>query len=445
MISQQPIVIKFGGTSLATAEAIRQCAAIVRANPARRFVVVSAPGKRDGHDQKITDLLLGACDDVRTGGRDAHLGLVRSRFDSIAHTLGLSLDVSARFRGIEEDLRRWGRGELTHRGSIVSWGERLCAEIMAHVLDFPFVDASRVIRFDERGSFDAETTNALVQAVLAKMPCAVIPGFYGTTPNGEIVTFSRGGSDITGAIVAAGVGASLYENATDVSGVLAADPTVVPEAKTIPYLTYVQMRELAMGGARVLHDDAVFPVYLAGIPTRIFNTFAPGECDTFVAQYHERKSPGPLAVAARTGFTIVTVTRPGMHEEVGFAARLLGLFAARDINVVHFPSGNETMAVVVRTEDVDAGGPGIRERLAEEIRESCRAPRIEFRDGTSLLTVVGNALEDPMYAERVLKALRICRAELQLLIYGPNQPSIIVGVDDAYRDGVVRMIYERCL
>ena len=349
-----PIVVKFGGSSLATAGQFEKVAAIIRENPGRRYVVASAPGKRFSGDTKVTDLLY-RCYDAACAGQDFApvLDEIRQRFADIISELQLQVDLAPDFAAIEAHLRT-----SPQRDYMASRGEYLNSRLLAAYLGFSFVDAAQMVLFRADGSFDAEATNTAIGHALVSIDRAVIPGFYGAMPDGTIHTFSRGGSDVTGSIVARAVGAELYENWTDVSGVLAADPRIIEHPHVVDYITYRELRELSYMGASVLHEDAVFPVRRANIPINIRNTNRPQDPGTFIvptlpANAHKRKVTG---IAGHKGFSSVYVEKSMMNGEIGFVAHLLQIFADHGISFEHCPSGIDTVSIIV-----DRGaGPGAR-------------------------------------------------------------------------------------
>ena len=343
-----PIVVKFGGSSLATAGQFEKVAAIIRENPGRRYVVASAPGKRFSGDTKVTDLLY-RCYDAACAGQDFApvLDEIRQRFADIISELQLQVDLAPDFAAIEAHLRT-----SPQRDYMASRGEYLNSKLLAAYLGFAFVDAAQMVLFRADGPFDAEATNTAIGHALVSIDRAVIPGFYGAMPDGTIHTFSRGGSDVTGSIVARAVGAELYENWTDVSGVLAADPRIIEHPHVVDYITYRELRELSYMGASVLHEDAVFPVRRANIPINIRNTNRPQDPGTFIvptlpANAHKRKVTG---IAGHKGFSSVYVEKSMMNGEIGFVAHLLQIFADHGISFEHCPSGIDTVSIIVSTE-----------------------------------------------------------------------------------------------
>ena len=432
----QTIVTKFGGSSLADAAQFRKVADIIHSNPARRFVVASAPGKRTSSDIKVTDLLYTCCDAAQCGsGFESVLSQIRKRFNGIKKDLGLDICLDAEFNEIRAHLRSG-----VQRDYMASRGEYLNSKILAAYLGFSFVDPADMVCFDENGVFDAEKTNERVSAALSACENAVIPGFYGAMPDGTIKTFSRGGSDITGSIVARGVGADLYENWTDVSGLLSTDPRIVENPKGISCLTYRELRELSYMGASVMHEDAIFPVHKAGIPINIRNTNAPEDKGTMiVAELPDDIERGNVTgIAGKKGFTTFYIEKSMMNGEIGFGARLLGIIASHGIAFEHCPSGIDTMSVVVSTE----GLGDKREIILEEIREQLHPDHVAVIDGFALIAVVGHGMVwTPGMAGAVFRALEKAHINVRMIDLGSSGLNIITGVREEHFEDAVRAIY----
>ena len=381
-----PIVVKFGGSSLATAAQFEKVAAIIRENPSRRYVVASAPGKRFDGDTKVTDLLY-RCYDAACAGQEFApvLDEIRQRFADIIGALRLSANLEPDFAAIEAHLR-----QSPQRDYMASRGEYLNSKLLAAYLGFRFVDAAQMVLFRADGSFDPEATNTAIGHALVSVEHAVIPGFYGAMPDGTVHTFSRGGSDVTGSVVARAVGAGLYENWTDVSGVLSADPRIIEHPHVIDYITYRELRELSYMGASVLHEDAVFPVRRANIPINIRNTNRPSDPGTFIvpslpSNAHKRVVTG---IAGHKGFSSVYVEKSMMNGEIGFVAKLLEIFAEHGISFEHCPSGIDTVSILVSTE---ALAPA-REEILQQIQERLQPDHVSVEDGLALIAVVGQGM-----------------------------------------------------
>ena len=433
-------VVKFGGSSLADAEHFRKVAAIVKADPARRYVVPSAPGKRFSDDVKVTDMLYNCYQMIREKKSmpevNEYYKNITERYDSIIRELGLDFDLSGEYEYIKNAmLHRPGRDFVASRG------EYLSGLILAKYLGFPFIDAENVIFFKENGSFDQEKTDRVLSAELAQHRHAVIPGFYGCSANGTVKTFSRGGSDITGSIVARAAGASLYENWTDVSGFLMTDPRIVKDPCTIETITYRELRELSYMGATVLHEDAVFPVRSAGIPINIRNTNRPEDAGTMIVssttQYDtERVITG---IAGKKGFSVINIEKDMMNAEVGFGRKVLEILEVNGVSFEHLPSGIDTMSVVTSTAALE----GKRERILQSICRTVSPDSVTIEDDLALVAVVGRGMiKAKGTAARVFDALASRGINVRMIDQGSSELNIIVGIaDDEYIDAI-RAIYE---
>ena len=430
-------VVKFGGSSLADAEHFRRVAEIVKSDPERRYVVASAPGKRFSSDTKVTDLLY-RCYEMARSHEDitACFAEIAERYNSIIRDLGLQYDISGELEYIKNAI-------LHHSGRdfAASRGEYLNSLILAKFLGFSFIDAESVVMFRENGSFDEAQTNNLLREELAGHPYAVIPGFYGVMPNGTIKTFSRGGSDITGSIVARAAEATLYENWTDVSGCLMADPRIVKNPRPIRVVTYRELRELSYMGATVLHEDAIFPVRYAGIPINIRNTNAPEEPGTMiVAATNDYDADTVITgIAGKKGLSVITIEKDMMNAEIGFGRRVLEVLEEYEISFEHLPSGVDTMSVVVSTASIDP----YRERLLTSINRMVRPDSIVIEDGLALLAVVGRGMvKSKGTAARVCDAISNAGINIRMIDQGSSELNIIVGVEEADLEGATNAIYK---
>ena len=429
--------VKFGGSSLADANQFRKVAAIIGADEARRYIVVSAPGKRHGGDTKVTDLLYACCAAAERGEDfSSLLAQIRTRFEDIRAELGLSLDLDGTFAEIEHQLR-------THpdRDYAASRGEYLSALLMADYLGAPMVDAAGCVLFDDQGRFMDEATYRALSARLKDVPRAVIPGFYGSLPDGSIHTFSRGGSDVTGAIVARATASRLYENWTDVSGLLSCDPHIVDNPEPIRSISYTELRELSYMGASVLHESAIFPVKSAGIPINIRNTNAPDDPGTMIQTtaglrlYEDRPVTG---IAGRKGFSTVLVEMDQMNETVGYARDVLDIFAKHGILMEHMPSGIDTLSVVVFTDQLEP----YRNDIIVEIKRATHADAIYVSDKLSLIAVVGRGMvRQKGVAGRVFRALGEAKINVNMIDQGSSELNIIIGVDTADFEEAMRVLY----
>ena len=434
---QNTIVVKFGGSSLATAAQIEKAAAILKADPARRYAVVSAPGKRTDADGKVTDLLYRCCE-LASAKKDfsAPLLEIEGRFREIAAGLNVKIDLDAEFARIREHLET-----APDRDYVSSRGEYLNGRLIATRLGWDFIDPAEAIRFDADGALDAERTYRVLGDRLAAAERAVIPGFYGVLPDGRVHTFSRGGSDITGSIVARAAQARVYENWTDVSGLLTADPRVVREPRVIDYITYTELRELAYMGASVLHEEAIFPVRQAGIPINIRNTNRPADPGTMIVPEFRGgiRRRTVTGIAGRKGFTGVVVEKSLMNGEIGFGARLLQIFADHGVPFEHCPTGIDAMSVVVGTAEFNAR----KEEILEDIRRTLEPEILSVNDGLALIAVVGQGMAYTRdIAARLFAALARAGVALRLIDMGSGGLNIIVGVDETDYAAAIRALYE---
>jgi len=428
---------KFGGTSVADAGKLRQVKAIVEADPERRYVVPSAPGKRSPDDVKVTDMLY-ACHERGTAGEpaDAVFEPIRERYQEIIRDLGLGLDLSPY---LDEVCQRLSAGAGADYAA--SRGEYLNGLLVADLLGYEFVDPADIVHFDAEGRFDAERTQDSVSRRLAGTTRAVVPGFYGALPDGSIKTFSRGGTDITGAIVARGTGSDVYENWTDVSGLLMADPRIVENPATIEVLTYRELRELAYMGATVLHDEAIFPVRQAGIPVHIRNTDTPDQDGTRIIREMSDTSPSGqiTGIAGRKDFTIIALEKTLMNAEIGFGRRLLTVLESHGISWEHIPSGIDSLGVVIK--DSELGDK--LEMVVAEIEKECEPDSIDSYSGIALIATVGRGMNHiPGLSGCLFGALAGAGVNVRMIDQGSSELNIIVGVEAADFEVAMRAIYD---
>lgn len=418
-------VLKFGGSSLADANQFRKVAAIVTSDPANRFVVASAPGKRFSDDIKVTDLFLECYRLARAKQPiDEPFSQIEERYREIIADLGLKISLETEFATIRLVIKnRAGRDYVASRG------EYLNSMILAEYLGYAFLDAEDSIFFTEEGTVDLVRTDKSLEVLLEEAGRAVIPGFYGSMPNGTVRTFSRGGSDITGSIVARAAKADLYENWTDVSGMLMADPRVVSNPKPIPVITYRELRELSYMGASVMHEDAIFPVREAGIPINIRNTNCPKDPGTMILPSAENE-PAPehivTGIAGKVGFSAVYVEKAMMNGQLGFGRRVLQVFEEHGLSFEHLPSGIDTMTVVVDSdalsEQKDAVVSALKKRVAPD--------NIHIHEDLALIAVVGRGMvRAEGTAFRVFKALAEAKVNVRMIDQGSSELNIIVGID----------------
>ena len=429
-------VVKFGGSSLADAEQFRKVAAIVKADPDRHFVVASAPGKRFSADTKVTDMLY-HCFEMVQNHEDItdYYQQICERYNAIIRDLGLKFDISGELEYIRNAIQHH-----SGRDFAASRGEYLNSLILAKYMGFDFIDAESVVFFRENGSYDDEKTHLELSAELKKHKYAVIPGFYGVMPNGTIKTFSRGGSDITGSIVARAAEAEIYENWTDVSGCLMADPRIVEDPKPIKTITYRELRELSYMGASVLHEDAIFPVRYARIPINIRNTNEPEAPGTMIVSETDEYDTKTVitGVAGKKGFSVITIEKDMMNAEIGFGRKVLDVLEDNDMPFEHLPSGVDTMSVVVNTAFLDAH----RERVIASINKRVHPDSLVIEDGLALLAVVGRAMVKAKgTAARVFDAISSANINIRMIDQGSSELNIIVGVEEQDLERALNAIY----
>ncbi len=429
-------VLKFGGSSLADANQFKKVADIVHADAERRYIIASAPGKRNADDIKVTDLLYKCfAFDQQGESIDESFRDIEKRYNTIIKELNLDFSLDDEFSKIKSAIRH-------HAGQdyIASRGEYLNSKILAEYLNYDFIDAEKGIFFKNDGSFDSERTNDMMKEILSSHSHAVIPGFYGSMPNGTIKTFSRGGSDITGSIVARAINADLYENWTDVSGMLMADPRLVKNPKVIETITYKELRELSYMGATVLHDEAIFPVREARIPINIRNTNKPDDQGTLILPFAEKANKFTITgIAGKVGFSIINIEKSMMNSEVGFGKRVLKVLENHNICFEHLPSGIDTMSVVVATSDI----AGIKEDIINELFRKTKADFINIEDGLALIATVGRSMVNAVgTAGRVFTALGKKHINVKMMDQGSSELSIIIGVEEKNYGETIKTIYE---
>jgi len=429
-------VVKFGGSSLADADQFKKVRDIIVSDNTRRFVVPSAPGKRFSGDTKVTDMFYECYNAAGEGNNfDEIFEQICERYNSIISGLSLDYDLSDEYQHI-----KWAIRHHAGRDYAASRGEYLNGLILAKYLGFDFIDPAQFVRFTDNGIFDAEITNKLLSAELKKHENGVIPGFYGSMPNCTIRTFSRGGSDITGSIVARAVLADIYENWTDVSGFLMADPRIVDNPKGIKYITYRELRELSYMGAGVLHEDAIFPVRFAGIPINIRNTNAPEDPGTMIVSHTDVYDSNNIitGIAGKKGFCVITIDKAMMNAERGFGRKVLEAIEKENVSFEHLPSGIDTMSVVLnRSEIADC-----RERIINRICSAVEPDSIAVEDGLALIAVVGRGMVKAKgTAVRVLKSVSEAGINIRMIDQGSSELNIIIGVDESDFEKSLKAIY----
>ena len=429
-------VVKFGGSSLASAEQFKKVADIIRADKERRFVVPSAPGKRFSDDTKVTDMLYG-CYRLAEAGKDfkKELAAIEARYQEIIDGLGLSLSLKDEFKTIEKNFK-----DKAGENYAASRGEYLNGIIMANYLGFEFVDAAKVIRFKENGEFDSETTNEILRSFLADKKNAVIPGFYGAYENGVVKTFSRGGSDITGSIVARAIKADVYENWTDVSGILVADPRIIDNPEPIDTVTYRELRELSYMGFSVLHEDAIFPVRREGIPINIRNTNKPEDSGTWIVESTCQKSKYVITgIAGKKGFCSVNIEKEQMNTEIGFGRKVLQAFEDYEISFEHVPSGIDTMTVFVHQDEFMHK----EQKVVSAIHRLADPDAIDIEADLALIAVVGRGMKSARgTAGRIFSALAHANVNVKMIDQGSSELNIIIGVTNDDFETAIKAIYD---
>ncbi len=429
-------VVKFGGSSLASAEQFAKVGKIIRADEQRRYVVPSAPGKRNSKDTKVTDMLY-ACYALVEEEKEFRVPLmkIKERYDSIINGLNLKLSLDEEFKKIAENFKQKAGVDYA-----ASRGEYLNGIIMANYLGYEFIDAAEVIFFDEDGNFDANKTDEVLSKRLEKTKSAVVPGFYGALPDGTVKTFSRGGSDITGSIVAKAVHASVYENWTDVSGFLVADPRIIENPQTIKTITYRELRELSYMGASVLHEDAVFPVRKAGIPINIRNTNAPEDEGTWIVESTCQASAFTITgIAGKKGFVSVNIDKDMMNSEVGFGRKVLQAFEENNISFEHMPSGIDTMTVFVHQAEFE----GKEQQVISSIHRLAKPDTIDLEGNLALIAVVGRGMKSTRgTAGRIFSALAHANINVKMIDQGSSELNIIIGVSNNDFENAIKAIYD---
>jgi len=430
-------VCKFGGTSMADGSVISSVKNIINSDPARRFVVVSAPGKRFSADTKITDLLYACHSELEsTGTSKAAFSKIEARFKDIVKQLGLNFDIQSILDRTREEI-----DENDNRDFTASRGEYLSARVMAEVLGAKFIDAKDVVFFGSNGVLDDKKTYKAIAEATAGVGRAVFPGFYGTGADGKVKTFSRGGSDISGAIVARAVGATLYENWTDVSGFLACDPSIVQSPRRIKNLSYKELRELSYMGANVLHSESIFPVRKANIPIQIKNTFRPEDDGTLIVPSSRYVPSGNIVtgVAGKKNFTVIFVEKSHMNSEIGFIRKVLSVVEEEGIPVEHIPSGIDTMSLVISTEAL--GGQKLA-RIIDRIKTAVEPDLVRVIDNVALIATVGHGMSSSVgTSARLFGALAAADINVKMIDQGSSELNIIVGVSNSDYEKCIKAIY----
>ena len=429
-------VAKFGGSSVADAIQIRKLSDIVKADDAIRYVVVSAPGKRYADDSKVTDLLYLCKTHIEHKiPYEQIFQVIYDRFMAVEADLGVDVDIKAELRKIKENIEDGASVDY-----IASRGEYLNAMIIAAYLGFDFVDAQDIIKFNDKGKLMEDMTNELIGKRLAKHECAVIPGFYGEKlEDGTIKTFSRGGSDITGALVARATSADVYENWTDVSGFLMADPRIVKDPKPIEKISYMELRELSYMGASVLHEEAIFPAKAEGIPINIRNTNRPEDPGTMITADPEISENQIISgIAGRKHFTVIGIYKNHLANEKGFIRRLAGIIEDHDLTIEHLPTGIDTMSVVIDSKTLN----GKLDEIVEEFKYQLKPDSIEVFENMTLIATVGAGMSARKgTSARLFTALADAGVNIRMIDQGSSEMNIIVGVEEKDFETAIKAIY----
>ena len=433
-------VVKFGGSSLASAEQFRKVAAIINGDPKRKYVVPSAPGKRFSDDIKVTDMLYKCCELAGSGvDFTDDFQLIKDRYNGIISELGIDMSLDEEFDNITKELKARPSKDFA-----ASRGEYLNGKVLAKYLGFNFVDAADVIVFDTKGSLLLDETVKAVRERLSSLDNAVIPGFYGRTTEGYIKTFSRGGSDVTGSIIANAVRAEIYENWTDVSGFLVADPRIVENPDVIEVITYRELRELAYMGASVLHEDAIFPVRSAGIPINIRNTNRPEDAGTMIVSDDYNFSRESIkhtitGIAGKKGFSTINIEKAMMNNETGFGMKVLQVLFNNGLSFEHMPSGIDTMSITVSSDKLDP----VRDKVIAELRKAVAPDHIEIEDGIALLAVVGRRMKNTRgTVARIFASMAHARVNVKMIDQGSSELNVIIGVSENDLPEAIRRIYD---
>ncbi|MGP1441939.1 MAG: aspartate kinase [Anaerovoracaceae bacterium] len=428
-------VVKFGGSSVADAIQLQKVKDIVLSDDERRYVVVSAPGKRYSDDSKITDLLYLCKTHIDHNFTTDHVfQVISDRYRMMELNLKVDVGIDRDLEEIRKNLKPGMTADY-----IASRGEYLCGKLTAAFLGYDFVDPAGLIQFDERGRHLSVETNIALAQELSKHERAVVPGFYGSGPDGEIVTFSRGGSDITGSLVAKAVNADMYENWTDVSGFLMADPRIVDNPKPITRITYKELRELSYMGAGVLHEDAVFPVREVNIPINIRNTNEPDSPGTIISDTPRDDSSVITGLAGRKDFAVISLYKNMMNSEVGFVKRLLSILEANDISFEHLPSGIDTICIVISKSQLE----GKLKDIMDDIERRLAPDSVEVYDDMALIATVGLGMNRRLgVSAKLFTALTNAGVNIRMIDQGSSEMNIIVGVENNQFENAIRAIYD---
>lgn len=429
------IVTKFGGSSLADSIHFKKVKNILESNPERKYIIPSAPGKSSFKDFKITDLLYLCHAHVKSGiSLDDVFKLISERYKSIVDDLNLNLDLTSYLNIIKTDIENGSSVDYT-----ASRGEYLNGIILANYLNIDFIDAKDVIKFNKYGTLNIEETYVALKDKLSNHERAVIPGFYGSNEHGDIVTFSRGGSDITGALVAASINAKLYENWTDVSGFLMADPRIVNNPKKIKTITYGELRELSYMGASVLHEEAVFPVRTSGIPINIRNTNEPENEGTLIVSNEIKHENTITGIAGKQNFTVLSIEKSMMNSELGFCRKILTILEQNGVSFENMPSGIDTVSVVIS----DSNLKNKTEIIVEEIKRACNPDSVVVYPNMALIATVGTGMAYTKgVASKIFTALAESDINIRMIDQGSSEINVLVGIENDDFEKGINAIYK---
>jgi aspartate kinase len=430
-------VVKFGGSSLADASQFKKVADIIHSDPSRKIVVPSAPGKRYKEDIKVTDMLQAAYDAKTKAERDALFIQIKERYQEIITTLELTISLNDDFKQIEQAFNN-----QTSLDYASSRGEYLNGKLLANYLGFTFIDATEVIFIDEHGNYDAKMTDPILSKRLEEVECAVIPGFYGLANDGsqEIKTFSRGGSDVTGSIIAKNAHVNVYENWTDVSGFLIADPRIIKKPQVIGTITYKELRELSYMGASVLHENSIFPIRSQGIPIHIKNTNSPEDSGTLIVESTCHKPDHVITgIAGKKGFATIMIEKDMMNSEIGFGRKVLQVLEEHHVSFEHIPSGIDTMTIIVNTEDFIS----CEQEVLAGLHRAVEPDSITLEPDLALIAVVGRGMKaNHGTAAKIFSALAKENINIKMIDQGSSELNIIIGVRSIYFKTAIRAIYK---
>lgn len=431
------IVAKFGGSSLADSSQFTKVRDMVLRDENRRYIIPSAPGKRNNGDHKITDLLY-MCYQLASHGINFEevFSIISRRYEDICMDLNININIGKILFDIKTKIQQGATRDFT-----ASRGEYLNAIILSEYLGFEFVDAKDLILFDEDNKLNLEETKLIIQSVLGDIPNAVIPGFYGANAKGDIITFSRGGSDITGSIVSSAVSSKLYENWTDVSGFYIADPRIVDSPRNIDTITYKELRELSYMGAPVLHEESIFPIKSAGIPINIRNTNRPEDSGTMiVSDSHPINHTETITgIAGKNNFTFISIEKTMMNDEKGFIRKLVSVFESNDISIEHIPSSIDSISIIVSDSEIHTK----LDKVIEEIRIYCKPDSITTYSDMSLVAIVGRGMINNRGASaKIFTTLANNGVNIKMITQGSSELNVIIGIESKDFNKAISSIYE---